>query len=98
MQLVLKGVPYHKPKHAAGADTVGLDMGPASIAIVPREAEARFEPLCAELRPDARAIRRLQRRMDRQRRAANPKHFDEHGRPRKLGTGAKGWKQSHRYR
>jgi len=97
VQLVLAGVPYHKPKHVAGTDTVGLDLGPSSIAIVPREAEARLEPLCAELRPNARAIRRLQRRMERQRRAANPEHYDERGRARKRGTGAKGWKQSHRY-
>ena len=66
VQLVLAGTPYHKPKHTVGRDTVGLDVGPASIAIVPREGEARLEPLCAELRPDARAIRRMQRQMDRQ--------------------------------
>jgi hypothetical protein len=97
VQLVLAGVPYHKPKHCAGTDTVGLDLGPASIAIVPREGEARLEKLCAELRPDTRAIRRLQRRMERQRRAANPEHYDERGRFKKRGTGAKGWKQSHGY-
>ena len=97
VQLVLAGVPYHKPKHRAGTDTVGLDLGPASIAVVPREAEARLEPLCAELRPDARAIRRLQRRMERQRRAANPEHYDERGRPRKRGKGVPRWKQSHGY-
>ena len=27
VQLVLAGVPYHKPKHAVGRDTVGLDLG-----------------------------------------------------------------------
>jgi hypothetical protein len=97
VQLVLAGVPYHKPKHAAGTDTVGLDLGPSSIAIVPREAAARLEPLCAELRPDARAIRCLQRRMERQRRAANPEHYDESGRVKKRGTGAPRWKQSHSY-
>ena len=88
VQLVLSGLPYHKPKHVVGTDTVGLDLGPSSIAIVPRQAEARLEPLCAELRPDARAIRRLQRQMERQRRAANPEHYDERGRPRKRGKGA----------
>ena len=97
VQLVLNGTPYHKPKHVVGTDTVGLDLGPSSIAIVPREAEARLEPLCAELRPDARAIRRLQRRMERQRRAANPEHYDERGRPRKRGRGAPRWKQSRGY-
>jgi hypothetical protein len=97
VQLALAGVPYHKPKHPVGSDIVGLDLGPASVAIVPREAEARLEPLCAELRPDVRAIRRLQRRMERQRRAANPEHYDERGRPRKRGKGAPRWKQSHGY-
>ena len=97
MQLVLKGVPHHKPRHTVGTDTIGLDLGPASIAIVPRQAEARLEPLCAELRPDARAIRRLQRHMERQRRAANPEHYDEKGRPKKRGKGAPRWKQSRGY-
>ena len=97
VQLVLEGMPLQKPEHAVGSDTVGLDLGPASIAIVPREAEARLEPLCAELRPDVRAIRRLQRRMERQRRAANPEHYDDKGRPRKRGKGAPRWKQSRGY-
>jgi hypothetical protein len=97
VQLALEGMPLQKPEHAAGLDTVGLDLGPASIAIVPREAEARLEPLCAELRPEARAIRRLQRRMDRQLRAANPAHYDDKGRPRKRGKGAPRWKQSRGY-
>jgi hypothetical protein len=97
VQLALAGVPLQKPKHAVGSNTVGLDLGPASIAIVPRHAAARLEPLCAELRPDERAIRRLQRRMERQRRAANPEHYDEKGRPRKRGKGAPRWKQSRGY-
>ncbi len=97
VQLVLTGLPHHKPKHAVGSDTIGLDLGPASLAIVPREAEARLVPLCAELRPDARAIRRLQRRMERQRRAANPEHYDEKGRPKKRKKGAPRWKQSRGY-
>src|SRR5258707_665412 len=97
VQLVLIGLPHHKPKHTVGTDTIGLDLGPQSLAIVPRQAEARLEPLCAELRPDARAIRRLQRKMERQRRAANPEHYDERGRPKKRGRGAPRWKQSRGY-
>jgi hypothetical protein len=42
------------------------------IALVPREAEASLSVFCEELAPDEKAIRRLQRQMDRQRRAANP--------------------------
>ena len=97
VQLVLQGVPYQKPRHTAGSDTVGLDLGPSSIAIVPRQGEARLEPLCAELRPNARAIRRLQRQMERQRRAANPKRYDARGRPKQRGKGAPPVKQSRRY-
>ncbi|OLB29148.1 MAG: hypothetical protein AUH05_21890 [Ktedonobacter sp. 13_2_20CM_53_11] len=97
VQLALRGVPYQKPKHEVGKDTIGLDLGPASIAIVPREAEARLDLLCAELRPDEQAIRRLQRQMDRQRRAANPEHYDEQGRVKKRGKGAPRWKQSRGY-
>src|SRR5215469_10130097 len=36
VQLVLKGLPHHKPKHTTGTDTIGLDLGPQSLAIVPR--------------------------------------------------------------
>ncbi len=97
VQLILEGVPYQKPKHAVGSDTIGLDLGPASIAIVPREAEARLEPLCAELHPDEQAIRRLQRQMERQRRANNPEHYDEQGRARKRGKQGLHWKTSARY-
>jgi hypothetical protein len=97
VQLVLKGLPHHKPKHTAGTDTIGLDLGPSSIAIVPREAEAQLVPLCAELRPDAQAIRRLQRKMERQRRAANPEHYDDKGRSKKRGRGAPRWKESRSY-
>jgi hypothetical protein len=59
-----------------GHDTVGVDLGPSTIALVPREGAPRLEVLCAELAPDARAIRRLQRQMDRQRRANNPENYD----------------------
>ena len=97
VQLVLQGLPHHKPKHTVGTDRVGLDLGPSSVAIVPREAEAHLVPLCTELRPDARAIRRLQRKMERQRRAANPDHYDERGRPKKRKKGAPRWKQSRGY-
>src|ERR1051326_4481193 len=67
VQLALSGVPSHKPKHQVGSDTVGLDLGPSTLAIVPREGTPRLELLCAKLAPDAQAIRRLQRQMDRQR-------------------------------
>jgi hypothetical protein len=97
VQLALEGIPYQKPKHAVGCDTVGLDLGPSTIAIVPREGPARLEVLGAELAPDAKAIRRLQRRMERQRRANNPANYDERGRVRKHGKLRLKWKHSKRY-
>src|SRR5437868_11848905 len=42
-------------------------------------------------------MRRLQRRMDRQRRAANPEHYDEHGRMKKQGKKRRRWKTSKSY-
>ncbi len=43
VQLALEGAPCHKPKHSVGSDTVGLDLGPSTIAIVPREDTPRLE-------------------------------------------------------
>src|SRR3989440_7031728 len=97
VQLVLAGVPYHKPKHSVGTDTIGLDLGPSTIASVPREGEARLEQFCEELVPDEQAIGRLQRQMDRQRRAANPDHYDEKGRIKKGGKHKLVWKTSKGY-
>ena len=89
VQLALEGVPYHKPKHPVGSDTIGLDLGPSSVAVVPREGEASLAVFCEELQPDAKAIRRLQRKMDRKLRAGNPEHYDEQGRIKKRGKAVK---------
>jgi hypothetical protein len=97
VQLALEGMPYHKPKHPVGTDTIGLDLGPSTIASVPREGEARLEQFCEELVPDTQAIARLQRRMDRQRRAANPDNYDEQGRIKKQGKKKLHWKTSRNY-
>jgi hypothetical protein len=43
VQLALSGIPYQKPKHPVGSETVGLDLGPSTIAIVPREGTPRLE-------------------------------------------------------
>jgi hypothetical protein len=80
VQLALEGIPYHKPKHTVGSDIIGADLGPSTIALVPREAKASLELFCEQLAPDEQKIRRLQRQMDRQRRAANPDNYDEKGR------------------
>src|SRR6266702_7176130 len=69
VQLVLEGVPLHKTKHRVGGNIIGADLGPSTIALFPQEGEASLSVLCEELAPNEQAIRRLQRKMDRQRRA-----------------------------
>ena len=57
VQLVLKGKPYQKPKNQAGADTIGLDIGPSSLAVFSRQ--GRFS-----LRRSARSCNRMAGRSD----------------------------------
>ncbi|GHO81827.1 hypothetical protein KSD_95980 [Ktedonobacter sp. SOSP1-85] len=97
VQLALEGKPHHKPKHTVGTGIVGGDLWPSTLALVPQEGEASLEMFCGDLASDAKAIRRLQRQMDRQRRAANPEHYDEKGRIKKQGKMKLRWKQSKRY-
>ncbi len=97
VQLVLEGVSYQKPKHLVGTDTLGADLGPCTIALVPREGEASLSVFCEELEPQEQQLRRLHRKMDRQRRAANPENYDEQGRIKKHGKRPLRWKRSHGY-
>jgi len=98
VQLALEGTPYQKkPKNQPGHDVIGLDLGPSTLAIVPREGEARLVPLCEELRPDARKKRRLERKLDRKLRANNPQNYDEKGRIKKHGKRRFTWKHSKGY-
>jgi hypothetical protein len=97
VQLILEGKSYQKPRHTAGTEIIGLDLGPSTIAIVPREGEARLVPLCEELKPDARAKRRLERKLDRQRRANNPQNYDDKGRIKKHAKRRLTWKDSKGY-
>jgi hypothetical protein len=97
VQLALEGVPYHKPKHMVGTGVLGADLGPSTIALVPQQGEAKLEVFCADLASDEKAIRRLQRKMDRQRRAANPEHYDALGRIKKMGQKKLHWKSSKSY-
>ena len=97
VQLACEGVPHRKQKHAVGSDAIGADLGPSTIALVPRAAEASLAVFCEELAPNAQAIRRLQRRMERQRRAANPDNYDAKGRIKKQGKTRLKWKTSKSY-
>src|SRR5579862_3603405 len=93
-QLVCEGRPYRKAQHTLGQGIVGLDLGPSTIAVV-AEQEALLQPFCPEVTPNWRRLRRLERQLDRQRRANNPEHYDARGR---VKQGKQRWKISKRQR
>ncbi len=81
-------------KYALGAGgVVGLDVGPSSLAAVSAR-DATLERFCPTVEQPWRELRRLERAMDRSRRATNPDNFDRCGRAKK---GKKRWVRSRRY-
>jgi transposase len=98
VQLVLEGHAFSKPQHAErGCDIIGLDVGPSTLAIVGRQGKADLVTFCEALAPNAREKRRLQRQMERQRRANNPENYDALGRVKKHGKTRLLWRESKRY-
>lgn len=93
VQLVLEGRPKWKDKHPVGDEVLGLDVGPSIIAAV-GETEALLEPFCPSVEFLAKKIRRIQRAMDRSRRATNPDNYNPDGTVKK---GVKRWVYSHGY-
>jgi hypothetical protein len=91
-QLVCQGTPWRKPQHQLGSGIVGLDLGPSTFAVVAEQA-AFIQPFSPEVPPVAHALRRLDRKLDRQRRANNPTNFGERG---QVKLGPKRWKVSKR--
>lgn len=77
-QLLQEGISPRRPNQTVGADVVGLDMGPSTIAAV-SSTNAIFETLCPKVVVPEAEIRRIQRRMDRSKRKNNPDAFNENG-------------------
>jgi transposase len=92
-QLVCEGKSFVKPKNTLGYGDVGLDLGPSTIAIVGDEV-SHLKQFASELDFDAARVRRLQRKMDRSRRANNPDNFNANGTVKK---GNKRWNSSNTY-
>lgn len=65
--------------HSIGKGDVGNDIGPQTLATV-SEKKAQLAVLAENVQTRHDELRRLQRKMDRSRRASNPKMFDEKGR------------------
>jgi transposase len=76
VQLILEGKPYQK--FSSPDNRVGLDIGPSTIAVVTDD-NATLERFGDELKEKQKEIRRLQRKLDRQRRANNPQNYNSDG-------------------
>ncbi len=80
-QLVCEGLPYVKEENRPGKGTVGLDLGPSTVAYVAVDSgTAGLELFCDALEERQNKIRLLQRKDDRQRRSNNPNSYDDKGR------------------
>jgi len=93
-QLVQEGSPPRKTKNRISEGSVGLDIGPSTIAIV-SEVDAKVQQFCPTVQEPWEDTKRIQRVMARSRRSTNPEHYDEKGR---VKPGRHRWKRSSRYR
>ncbi|WP_082177494.1 MULTISPECIES: RNA-guided endonuclease TnpB family protein [Acidithiobacillus] len=78
VQLVIAGAPKWKEKNPIGQGKVSIDIGPSTIAVV-SETDAFLEKFCANVPDMQKVIRRLQRAMDRSKRASNPDNYHPDG-------------------
>ena len=92
-QLVCEGYPDQKEKNTLGQGVTGIDIGPSTLATV-TDASATLEHFGEELEPIQPVIRKLQRKLDRQRRASDPQNYNQDGTIKK---GKKEWHFSKRY-
>ena len=101
-QLVQEGLSPRKRPVVEG--TVAFDAGPSMIAVVSEatptaEAAAEILPLCPGVVQPWKEIKRLQRAMDRSRRATNPDNYNPDGTVRKLKPGQRRtWERSEGYK
>ena len=96
VQLIQEGYPPKKKNRVVGNNTsVGLDIGPSTIAIVSNEYIGLHNLSNYKLDNHKKEIRRLQRAMDRSKRATNPDNYNEDGTIKK-GKGT--WTYSNNYK
>lgn len=80
VQLVQEGLPPRKRQRESGSEnsTVGLDIGPSTVAIA-SDTTVALRELAPNARNDYKAIRRVSRAMDRSKRAMNPNNYNSNG-------------------
>ena len=93
IQLVLRGKPPVKHHYGCEENVTGLDVGVSTVAEVSDE-HVHLHELAPDIRNIDEELRRLNRAMDRSRRASNPDNYKEDGTIRK---GKKRWHDSKRY-
>ena len=93
VQLIQSGVAPAKYDFLSSGQIVGIDVGPSTIAIVGDEAVA-LESFAPGVAQPWQTQRRLQRALDRSRRANNPSNYNKNGTAKK---GRRPWVQSRRY-
>jgi hypothetical protein len=99
-QLILEGLPPVKVnpetgefKHPTGKGPVGIDAGTQTAAITSKT-DAKLLELAPGLDKIDAEVRRLQRKLDRSRRATNPDNYNTNGTVKK---GRRKWIRSNRY-
>lgn len=93
-QLIQSGTPKVKSKNTTQAGSVGLDIGPSTIAIV-SDTEAKLQAFCPEIENFESEIKQAQKQLDRSKRATNPANFNE---DKTIKRGAKKWTFSNQYK
>src|SRR5271169_400113 len=83
-----------KRENQIGTETVGLDIGPSTAAIV-GDTDALLLEFCPEVELLYTRVKIARRKMDRSLRVTNPSNFNEAG---TIKTGKKQWVLSTRYR
>lgn len=97
LQLVMEGAAPAKPRKPAVDGDVGLDLGPSAVALV-SNAGLSLKELGDEINSIEAEIARLDRKLDRQRRANNPQNYDKLGRIKTLKKGERRvWNNSSGY-
>lgn len=103
LQLVLKGMPPIKInketgeiKRYIGKGNVGLDIGTQTIAIS-SNTDVKLLEIADKVQNIENEKRKLQRYMDRSKKASNPDNFNENGTIKKQGNKKVKWNKSNKY-
>lgn len=93
-QLICEGVPPVKHIYAPTERKAAVDPSTKSITVACEDGTAEKIDISGELKKDRREVRRLQRALDRSRRATNPDNYNKDGTVKK---GPQLWRKSKHY-